>query len=259
MGQPALRIASTEEVTSTETLRTASGITAQVDGDAIVVADASGRIVARCTPDTIELVADRRDLVLRAPSGRVKIDAALDVELSAGRDLVTSAGRDLGLSAARSVDVGAAPSARATSDNRSHATSDNRSRATSGDRSRATSEGASRAAHLHLEGDRATLAARRLDVEAEHANGALGVVTLLARHIATRVDSATLEARAYEVSVTSLVTKARDTLTEVAESIETRAGAMRSLVKGLFALHSERTALVSKEDTSVDGKKILLG
>ena len=251
MGQPALRIASTEEVTSTETLRTASGITAQVDGDAIVVADASGRIVARCTPDTIELVADRRDLVLRAPSGRVKIDAALDVELSAGRDLVTSAGRDLGLSAARSVDIGAAPSARATSGDRS--------RATSGDRSRATSEGASRAAHLHLEGDRATLAARRLDVEAEHANGALGVVTLLARHIATRVDSATLEARAYEVSVTSLVTKARDTLTEVAESIETRAGAMRSLVKGLFALHSERTALVSKEDTSVDGKKILLG
>ena len=251
MGQPALRIASTEEVTSTETLRTASGITAQVDGDAIVVADASGRIVARCTPDTIELVADRRDLVLRAPSGRVKIDAALDVELSAGRDLVTSAGRDLGLSAARSVDIGAAPSARATSGDRS--------RATSGDRSGATSEGASRAAHLHLEGDRATLAARRLDVEAEHANGALGVVTLLARHIATRVDSATLEARAYEVSVTSLVTKARDTLTEVAESIETRAGAMRSLVKGLFALHSERTALVSKEDTSVDGKKILLG
>lgn len=239
MGQPALRIASTEGASSTETLRTASGITAQVDGDAIVVADASGRIVARCTPDTIELVADRRDLVLRAPSGRVRIDAALDVELHAGRDLVTSAGRDLGLSAARSVDLGAAPSERTAS--------------------QGASASPSRAAHLHLEGDRATIAARRLDVEAEHANGALGVVTLLARRIATRVDSATLEARAYEVSVTSLVTKARDTLTEVAESIETRAGAMRSLVKGLFALHSERTALVSKEDTSVDGKKILLG
>jgi hypothetical protein len=124
---------------------------------------------------------------------------------------------------------------------------------------RAPSDSPSRAARLHLEGDRATVGARRIDVDAEHANVTASVVTTLARRIATRVDSATLEARAYEVAVTSLVTKARDTLTEVADSIETRAGAMRSLVKGLFALHSERTALVSKEDTSVDGKKILLG
>lgn len=231
MGQPALRFPPTEP----DELRAPSGITAKVDGDAIVVADASGRVVARCTPDTIELVADRRDLVLRAPSGRVKIDAALDVELTAGRDFTTSAGRDLGLTAARSVELGVASAERAPSDS------------------------PSRAARLHLEGDRATVGARRIDVDAEHASLTSSVVTTLARRIATRVDSATLEARAYEVAVTSLVTKARDTLTEVAESIETRAGAMRSLVKGLFALHSERTALVSKEDTSVDGKKILLG
>ena len=231
MGQPALRIPHEPE----GTLTAPSGITAKVDGEAIVVADASGRIVARCTPDAIELVADRRDLVLRAPAGRVKIDAALDVELSAGRDLTTSAGRDLGLTAARSAGVHIASAERAAVDQ------------------------PSRAARIHLEGDRASVGARRLDVDTEHANLTASVVTALARRIATRVDSATLEARAYEVAVTSLVTKARDALTEVADSIETRAGAMRSLVKGLFALHSERTALVSKEDTSVDGKKILLG
>lgn len=249
MGQPALRIATQDPAE----LRAPSGITAKVEGEAIVVADASGRVVARCTPDAIELVADRRDLVLRAPSGRVKIDAALDVELSAGRDLTTSAGRDLGLTAARSVDVGVGlvpmgPQAAPNPDAQRASDSDS-----------AAADRPSRAARLHLEGDRASVGARRLDVDTEHANVTASVVTALARRIATRVDSATLEARAYEVAVTSLVTKARDTLTEVAESIETRAGAMRSLVKGLFALHSERTALVSKEDTSVDGKKILLG
>lgn len=229
MGKPALRIAPTppEEPASEQALAAPSGITAKVDGDAIVVSDASGRVVARCTPDAIELVADRRDLVLRAPAGRVKIDAALDVEVSAGRDLTTSAGRDLGLSGARSAEVGVA--------------------------------GTDGGARVRVEGDRAKVAAKRLDVEADLANAALGVVTLLARRIATRADSATLEARAYEVAVSSVVTKARDVLTEVADSIETRAGAMRSLVRGLFALHTERTALVSKEDTSVDGKKILLG
>jgi hypothetical protein len=253
MGQPALRFPVEPASASAAELRAPSGITAKVDGDAIVVADASGRVVARCTPDTIELVADRRDLVLRAPSGRVKIDAALDVELTAGRDLTTSAGRDLGLTAARSVEVGVASLSMGPQ------AAPNPGAPGTPSAERAPSDSPSRAARLHLEGDRATVGARRIDVDAEHANVTASVVTTLARRIATRVDSATLEARAYEVAVTSLVTKARDTLTEVADSIETRAGAMRSLVKGLFALHSERTALVSKEDTSVDGKKILLG
>lgn len=210
-----------------DALRAPSGITARIDGDAIIVSDASGRVVARCSPTEVELIADRRDLVLRAPGGRVRIDAALDVEINAGRDLKTSAGRDLGLSAARRVEVGP--------------------------------EGGEHAARLRLEGDRAKLEARRLDVDADLANATLGVVTLLARRLATRVDTATLEARAYELAASSVVTRAREVLTEVSDSVETRAGSVRSLIRGLFALHSERTAMVSKEDTSIDGKKILLG
>lgn len=204
-----------------------SGISARLDGDAIALADTQGRIVARLTADTIEIVADRRDLVLRAPSGRVHIEAALDVELKAGRDLTTAAGRDLQLQGSRAASLSASHS--------------------------------ERAAYVKVEGDKAQVSARRLDLFAEHAHGALGVVSVLAKRIATRVDTLTTEARAHEISASSVAVKARDLLHEAAGSIETRAASARSIISGLFALHSERTTIVSKEETSVDGKKILLG
>ena len=40
---------------------------------------------------------------------------------------------------------------------------------------------------------------------------------------------------------------------------QTRAGRIRTLVQDVYTTHARRTVMVSEEDTSIDGAKVLLG
>lgn len=62
-----------------------------------------------------------------------------------------------------------------------------------------------------------------------------------------------------ELSAERIVSKATDVYHEVSELWQTRVGRVRQLVKDTFTLSSRRTEMTSEDDTSIDGKRVLLG
>jgi hypothetical protein len=77
-----------------------SGASASVEGDLIALRDAEGRVVVTLDGATGELrIAAAKDLRLAAPSGRVVVEAATDVEVAAG-ETVRLRGPSLVVSAA---------------------------------------------------------------------------------------------------------------------------------------------------------------
>jgi hypothetical protein len=53
--------------------------------------------------------------------------------------------------------------------------------------------------------------------------------------------------------------RARDSLREITDLAEERAGRVRAVVRGVYALTSRRTVMASEDETSIDGSRILLG
>jgi hypothetical protein len=86
-----------------------------------------------------------------------------------------------------------------------------------------------------------------------------GTVTTVARAVATKAESIALTAEKYELAATRIVEKSRDAFRDVVDLAQTRVGRARTVVASIFSLSSRRSVLVSKEDTSIDGRKILLG
>lgn len=99
----------------------------------------------------------------------------------------------------------------------------------------------------------------RLDVTTKTGRFVAGEATVVARAIATTATHVVTRAERIEVEATRLWEKTRDTFRDVSGLAQTRVGRVRTLVKDVFSLHSRRAVLVSKEDTSIDGTKILLG
>ena len=56
-----------------------------------------------------------------------------------------------------------------------------------------------------------------------------------------------------------LIERARDAFRDVSELSQSRLGRVRTIVREGYSLTSQRTTMVSKDDTSIDGKRILLG
>ncbi len=99
----------------------------------------------------------------------------------------------------------------------------------------------------------------RLDVEARSARTVLGQAAVIARAIATTADQVAITAGTYERLAERAVERAKDSFREVADLCEERAGRVRALVRGVYALSSRRTTMTSTDDTSIDGSRILLG
>lgn len=92
----------------------------------------------------------------------------------------------------------------------------------------------------------------QLKVDAEAA-------TVVAQRVAVRAGELVQTVERLEVSATRLVERTRDTFREAAGLLQTRAGRARTLVEDAFGLWSRRTTLASREETSIDGSKVLLG
>ncbi|MDC0741596.1 DUF3540 domain-containing protein [Polyangium mundeleinium] len=105
----------------------------------------------------------------------------------------------------------------------------------------------------------ARLRADRAELEAKTSHFVTGAATVVAQHIVTTAQRIATSVEKYELSATKLVETTRDAFREVADLADTKIGRARTLVRGQFLLRARRTQLVSKDETKVDGKKVLLG
>jgi hypothetical protein len=195
------------------------GATAELRHGALELRDGEGRLLVRYADGAAEISAPAGDLRLCAPAGRVVVAAALDVAVEAGRDVTHRAGRRIDLGAARPGD----------------------------------------APQVRIDPTSTEVRPGRLGVEAHSARVVVGQAAVVAHAIVTTADRIAVSAARYELLAEHLVERARDALREVADLCETRAGRARTLVRGLYALSSGRTAMTSTDDTSIDGSRILLG
>ncbi len=88
-----------------------------------------------------------------------------------------------------------------------------------------------------------------------------GDLELAAPHGRVRIEAAELVTRVgrWELRAERIVESATDAYREVRGLAQTRAGRIRNLVTDAYQLVAGRTAIVSDEDTVVDGKRVLLG
>jgi len=99
----------------------------------------------------------------------------------------------------------------------------------------------------------------KVSVDSRDATLVSATVSTVARTVSTRAESIALTAEKYELAATRLFEKSRDAFRDVTDLAQTRVGRARTLVQSLFTLHAKRTVMSSKEETSIDGRKILLG
>ncbi len=95
-------------------------------------------------------------------------------------------------------------------------------------------------------------AAGDLNLHAAHIKLVTRRIDTLAQHVVQRVER-------IETHATQIVERSRDAYRETRDLWQHHAGRMRTLVSRSCDLITQRTALVSREETTIDGKKILLG
>lgn len=115
------------------------------------------------------------------------------------------------------------------------------------------------ARNIGIEGNNAQLRAARLDVQTKAARVVAGKTEVLLRTLATTAETIVTRVSEQEVSAERLISRAKEAISEVKGLWLTRAGRSKTEVEGAYSVKSERTELFSKEETTVDGKKILLG
>jgi hypothetical protein len=120
--------------------------------------------------------------------------------------------------------------------------------------------------HASVEATRLRFGAREtelesadLQVSAERSRFTSGVAQLVARHIQTSADTLVTRVERCELTAERIVERSRDTLREVSDLLQTKSGRVRSFVEGVYAMYTDRTVMVSEQDTSIDGDKVLLG
>lgn len=202
-----------------EVIRLPDGASAAREGEALALRDAKGRLLVRYENGRAEIAAPDGDLVLAAPAGRVVLKSALDVEVHAERDIVQHATRRL------SIQTGAPDGA----------------------------------PDVTIEPGQTKVVVKNLEVQAQASRVVTGKATVLAQEIVTTAKRVAHNVERYEVTATRIVETAKDAFFDVADLVQSRIGRARTLVKGAYTLHAKRAIVASKEETKVDGKKVLLG
>jgi hypothetical protein len=62
-----------------------------------------------------------------------------------------------------------------------------------------------------------------------------------------------------EIVAERVIERAGSVYREIEDVVQTRAGRVRTLVKGIYQLFGKRVAVRSEEDASIDGQRVLLG
>lgn len=112
---------------------------------------------------------------------------------------------------------------------------------------------------LQKAGHRADIEAPRLHVKAEEARVTTAQAAVVAERILTTARVVAQSVERFELSAVRVIEKTRETYRDAADLLQTRAGRVRAVIEGAFSVQAGRTTIVSKEETSIDGKKVLLG
>ncbi len=193
--------------------------------------------------DGTRAIARRGGLELRDPEGRLLLrytDGQAELSVPRG-DLVLAAphgrvriqsGQDVAVEAERDVVWSAQRSIQASAGSR---------------------------ARLELEPESVRLSTRALEVDAVKSSFTGETTQLVARSITTTAERLATRVDHYELEAHQLVERAHTAYRDVADLLQTRLGRVRAIVRDVYALRSRRTVMVSEEDTSIDGERILLG
>lgn len=84
-------------------------------------------------------------------------------------------------------------------------------------------------------------------------------LSLDARTLEGNAKTAAWSAGEWKIRAGRIGERAGSVLREVEHTLEERAGRIRSVARGLFQVLSERTSMRSKDNTAIDGKRVLLG
>ena len=206
---------------SVEALVLDDGTRAVVHDGGLEIRDGRGRLLVRYADGAATIEVPDGDLTLSAPNGRVAIRSAEDIVFEAARELRGSAGNKLTLSAGP--------------------------------------EEAGRPPQVSLSPELLQIEARQLRAVSDRSQVVSGEVDVVARAIVTSAEQIVETATRVERTAHRLIERARDAFRDVAELSQTRVGRVRTIVRDTYSLTANRTTLNSKEDTSIDGKRILLG
>lgn len=110
-----------------------------------------------------------------------------------------------------------------------------------------------------LSGAKASLRGAELELGAERTRVRSTHLSFVSDAIEMVATVAGLRTGRWELHAERTFERATDVFREVQGLIETRAGRVRSLVEGAMHCKSGSTSIVSKEDTFVDGRRVLLG
>ncbi len=207
--------------TSPPVLVAIDGACARLVDGRLQVSDAEGRLLVRSVDGGVEVGPAQGNLKLRAPGGRVEIEAGLDISLRAQRDVLVSADRSA--------------------------------------ETRVGGEDAELASRVRIEQRGTTIVGATVEVRARRSRLVAGLSEVVARELktsATRIETVATE---LDTTADRVVLRAKNVVEEVAELLETRVGRVRTLVRGVFSLRSKSTSLKSKDDTAIDGRRVLLG
>jgi hypothetical protein len=192
---------------------------ARLVGAAIELRDAEGRLLVRYVDGCAEIAPASGDLKLRAPAGAVEIEAATDVRITSARDVLIEGKR------AVQSECGA---------------------------------GKSRSS-LRLDPRKTTVSTPSLDARARTTQISAFDAKIVARTIRMSAEQIATQAEELTANATRVVELSRERVMEIADRFETKAGRIQSTVRDVYALLSKRTTLLSSDDVSIDGRRVLLG
>jgi hypothetical protein len=201
-------------------ISTREGVTASIEGSSIAIRDASGALA-------VEYDAAAGTARIAAPRGDLTLAAPKGkVVVDAATDIELRAQRDVRHRAARRV---------------------------------ACEAGESAEPGLIVERAAVRVTAQSLDVTSERASLHTTQGHILAERIETTAAQIVSTVGRMEVRAERLIERAKDAYLEVDGLLQTRARRARSIIREAYQLVTERTSLVSKKETSIDGERVLLG
>ncbi len=112
---------------------------------------------------------------------------------------------------------------------------------------------------LRVERQVESLRTPRVEVESKTARAVVGQIAVIARSVATTANVVAQSVDRYELTADRIVERSRDAFHDVADLCQSRVGRARTLVSDVYSVFSRRAVMVSEDETSIDGKKILLG
>ena len=107
--------------------------------------------------------------------------------------------------------------------------------------------------------ERAHLHAPAIDVTSDVATLHGGEVSIVANMIRTTADEIATTAARWERRATRILEYATELYGEYEGGVHTRADSVRTIVNAAYQLLAKRASIASEEDTTIDGKRVLLG